>query len=99
MEFNNNNFMTHHDPFKFMDMRRVPRSSMESTGSRRSIPSCPRMPSDQETSLMHGLFATNQSVCNEFAQELVKLKDESKYQSLFDDSDEDSNDTYNSSYN
>ena len=58
MEFNHN-FMQDHDPFKYIETRRVPRASMESTGSRRSIPSCPRVPSEYNTSLTADLFLNN----------------------------------------
>ena len=99
MEFQQFNIVDNHDPFSFMEMRRVPRSSMESTGSRRSIPSCPRPPSHQENYLMQDLFPNNYACPKEINIEVVQLKDESSYEKLFDDCEENDEPTEGSSVN
>ncbi len=95
MNFKNQSMVECNDPFSFIEARRVPRSSMESDNSRRSIPICPRPASFEQSYLTQNLFP-----CNQYPQinvEVVQLKDESKFEKLFDD-DEDSQNMDNTMY-
>lgn len=90
MEFNQK-LISAHDPFEYMGMQRVPRASIESTGSRRSIPSCPRVQTYNDDILMQSLFPINQINVRE-TYEPIQLRDETKFEKLFDDEYEQCND-------
>ena len=88
------------DPLAFISMAKMRRSSIDSTGSRMSVPSIARNNVEQDHFMMHDFLVCRDSAYQEINVDVVEIKDEASYRKLFDDaSDQEGDDNTENSTN